>query len=87
MLHQVRLWAKDQGYSVFHLGGGLGAKADSLFDFKASFSKLRAEFYTWRLICDESKFLYACNQWEIIHKRRINSVGDYFPSYRAIPLD
>lgn len=87
MLHQVRVWAKERGYSVFHLGGGLGAKADSLFDFKASFSKLRAEFYTWRMICDESKFLYACKQWEIINKKPINSAGDYFPPYRAIPPD
>ena len=38
LLDGVRRWAKERGNVVFHLGGGLGAAADSLFEFKAGLS-------------------------------------------------
>jgi hypothetical protein len=56
MLHFVRLWGKDKGYSLLHLGGGAGAQADSLFQFKAGFSPLRTPFHTYRLIPNEARY-------------------------------
>jgi lipid II:glycine glycyltransferase (peptidoglycan interpeptide bridge formation enzyme) len=77
MLHEVTLWAKREGYRVFHLGGGLGAQADSLLQFKAGFSPLRGEFVTCRLIYDNEKYNYLCG-------RTSSSIlpDNYFPQYR-----
>lgn len=77
MLHEIRLWAKREGYKVLHLGGGLGAHADSLFHFKAGFSPLRSDFLAYHLVCDESKYASLCRQTEA-------DISDekYFPQYR-----
>jgi hypothetical protein len=37
VLLEAARWAQEQGYERFHLGGGLGGKADSLHHFKARF--------------------------------------------------
>jgi hypothetical protein len=37
VLLEAARWAQAQGYERFHLGGGLGGKADSLHHFKARF--------------------------------------------------
>ena len=58
MLHEVRLWAKREGYSLLHLGGGVGSRADSLFHFKAGFSPLHSDWFTYHLVTDEDK--YSC---------------------------
>jgi hypothetical protein len=42
--------------AILHLGGGLNAATDSLFDFKAGFSDRRALFFTWRIIADPSAY-------------------------------
>ncbi len=47
-----RIWANAAGANYFHIGGGVGAKEDSLFEFKAGFSRNRHNFYVWRLILD-----------------------------------
>src|SRR5690606_2430056 len=57
MLHAACQWAKETGCHFFHLGGGLGASENSsLFTFKTDFSKLRAEFYTLRVITNHSQY-------------------------------
>jgi hypothetical protein len=78
MLHEASLWAKRNGYQVLHLGGGRRNRADSLFHFKAGFSPLRADFLTYHLVCDETKYAYLCRQVgaELPDK-------DYFPQYRS----
>ena len=48
LLETVRRWANENGAHTFHLGGGVGAKPDSLFQFKARFSRQRHQFTTWR---------------------------------------
>jgi Acetyltransferase (GNAT) domain len=77
MLHEVRLWAKRQGYKVLHLGGGVGGRADSLLHFKTGFSPLRADFLAYHLICDESKYALLRRQ---SGTELLNS--EYFPEYR-----
>ena len=56
MLHFVRGWAKERGASWLHLGGGVGGGEDSLFKFKAGFSKERSPFYTLRLVVDPAAY-------------------------------
>lgn len=47
LLEQTRIWAKLEGYRWFHLGGGVDAKEDSLFRFKAGFAK---SFWRFRVV-------------------------------------
>lgn len=82
MLDFVRWWAKGCGFRFFHLGGGVGGEEDSLFQFKAGFSRLLAEFYTYRVVLDHQKYehLMSCrrsNDRLGVHR------GDFFPQYRA----
>lgn len=83
MLDFVRRWAKGRGNHCFHLGGGLGAGEDSLFQFKAGFSKLRAPFHTWRVVVDEHAYSWAVKQWGVRSGRPAPRREDFFPAYRA----
>lgn len=56
MLHVVRGWAKERGARWLHLGGGVGGGEDSLFAFKAGFSKARRPFFTLRLVVDPTAY-------------------------------
>lgn len=81
MLHAVRRWAKEVGCQFFHLGGGLGASESSLFAFKAGFSKLRAEFYTLRIITDQPEY-QRLTQRRLQLCEGVSDPGQYFPGYR-----
>lgn len=62
LLHEVRRWGRERGASWFHLGGGLHGREDSLFRFKAGFSRGRRPFHTLRLVCDEGKYQALCRE-------------------------
>jgi hypothetical protein len=88
MFDEVRLWAKVRGNKIFHLGGGLGSQEDSLFDFKASFSKQRHHFCTLRLITNSEHY-------DNLVKTRARQINvspahlldtNFFPAYRALEL-
>ena len=82
LLHFAREWAKRRGNEFYHLGGGVGANKDSLFQFKAGYSKLRRRFSTWRLIIDYEAYreLLALRQIEIAGDQPASS--EFFPEYR-----
>jgi hypothetical protein len=84
MLDFARKWGKDQGCSVFHLGGGAGAQDSSLFRFKAGFSPDRKYFRTLRLIGDESRYqnlsLAAGRECDL----RADLHAAFFPPYRKL---
>jgi len=83
LLHQATTWAKSRGLTALHLGGGNGAREDSLFGFKAGFSKLRADFATYQLICNANAYGELERRW----RRRFSVCDEYsenfFPIYRA----
>jgi Acetyltransferase (GNAT) domain len=85
LLDTVRLWATERGQRVFHLGGGVGSQADSLFNFKAGFSKRRHQFFTWRWVLDSLALESLCAakaKWNA--QRGLHSTSPrYFPPYRA----
>jgi dTDP-4-amino-4,6-dideoxygalactose transaminase len=89
MIDQVRLWANEIGAHVLHLGGGVGAKQDSLFHYKAGFSDQRHNFATWRWIIEPEIYRALCerrarkNEWQGLEP----ALPDYFPAYRcpAVP--
>jgi hypothetical protein len=84
LLHGIRQWAKAQGCEYFHLGGGVGAKNDSLFMFKSGFSSGRATFHTWRVIVDDPVYQRLCRRWETINRMPADLPTGYFPAYRKM---
>ena len=84
ILDEVRKWASKQGFSWLHLGGGVGSKEDSLFRFKAGFSKLRFPFEVVRMFLEPTIYAELVQkriEWE--NKNRYKGVSDdYFPLYR-----
>ena len=79
MLESAILWAKAAGNRILHLGGGLGAREDSLFQFKAGFSRLRSRFETWRMVCDARRYAEIAGS---VEPGEAGEAGDYFPAYR-----
>ncbi|WP_026731770.1 hypothetical protein [Fischerella sp. PCC 9605] len=86
MFDYVRYWAKERGNQIFHLGGGLGAAQDSLYHFKAGFSKQRHQFLTLRLIVDEERYLHLVNLRAKTLKTQPETLlnSNFFPAYRAL---
>jgi len=82
MLHFVRLWGKEHGYSVLHLGGGTAAQNDSLFQFKAGFSSDRRQYHTYRLVTNEHRYKSV----SLLAGRTLNLPAElgaeFFPPYR-----
>ena len=73
-LDEMRLQATEQGYKVFNLGGGLGSEHDSLFEFKASFSKDFRTFKVWK---------YIVNQMVYDQLSQSKNETGFFPKYRS----
>ncbi|WP_439151238.1 peptidoglycan bridge formation glycyltransferase FemA/FemB family protein [Winogradskyella sp.] len=73
-LDEMRIQAHNQGYKFFNLGGGLGSEKDTLFEFKASFSKDFRAFKIWKYVVNEDVY-------SDLSKDKSNT--DYFPKYRA----
>ena len=78
----VRTWAQEQSNKVLHLGGGVGGAYDSLFHFKAGFSKARADFYSYRLIVDQQKYKSLCRLPETQVGLADLGPPPFFPAYR-----
>jgi lipid II:glycine glycyltransferase (peptidoglycan interpeptide bridge formation enzyme) len=85
LLDTVRLWANERKGRVLHLGGGVGAQEDSLFEFKAGFSDRRHEFAVWRWMLLPKIYDQLCQERRRWNSRNgFNSVAtDYFPAYRC----
>lgn len=86
MLDYVRYWAKERGNKILHLGGGVGSAKDSLYNFKAGFSKQKHPFLTLRLITDQEKYL---NLVELRAKSlktdpEVLLKSNFFPAYRSL---
>lgn len=82
LIYEAALWASNNGYKELHLGGGLGAKCDSLYKFKKSFNKGRdKEFWVGKKIFNPSSYN------ELV-KYRTQEMGfdknnTFFPRYRG----
>lgn len=85
LFEMVRLWANEQsGAKVFHLGGGVGSKQDSLFHFKAGFSDCRQPFAIWRLVINTAAYARLCamkDAWNAQHNL-YGTPENFFPGYR-----
>lgn len=74
---QAASWAAARGAERLHLGGGLGARGDALFNFKSGFSPDRHLFSTWRHVVQPSRYK------ELVEQRGAVELDGFFPAYRA----
>lgn len=80
LIDKARKDATELGYKYLHLGGGLGAERDSLFNFKFGFSKESIEFCVLKMITNMQVY------------KRLSNLNDgdtvpetgYFPLYRKV---
>lgn len=74
----TRRMAMEERYGVLHLGGGVGGKRDSLFEFKRGFAPREHDFRVWRWVLDEEGYRAACAA-----AGRPATTDGFFPAYRA----
>lgn len=77
LIDEMRITATEQGYEYFNLGGGLGSLEDSLFNFKASFSKDFKDFKIWKYVVNQSSYDNLVKQYS-----DLNGNQEFFPLYR-----
>jgi carbamoyl-phosphate synthase large subunit len=85
LLDYVRDWGIEHGSHTFHLGGGVGSKRDSLFDFKAGFSDRKHTFAVWEKILLPEEYKLLCDakaDYNRINNLQ-NSNESFFPLYRS----
>jgi len=83
VIYEAICWGRRLGKRRLILGGGYRPD-DGIFRFKATFSPLRADFYTYRRIHQEALYDSLCDAWAS-HFNRQQAASGYFPQYRAVP--
>ncbi len=77
LIDEMRIIAKETGYKVFNLGGGVGGSSeDSLFQFKSSYSKNFIDFKVWQFIVADDVYN------ELLESYGIDKGTTFFPAYR-----
>ena len=77
-------WGCENGFELFHVGGGLSAD-DRLFFFKKSLGGYRVPFYLMRSIFNPSEYDALVSARAVATDRTVQEVNDtgYFPAYRG----
>lgn len=78
LIDEGTIIARECGATCFNLGSGLGYKEDSLFYWKAKFSKNTVDCYSWRYVVDSTVYNQLLEEWEIDPDLFV----DHFPLYR-----
>ena len=82
LLYKAALWGCEQGYRIFHLGGGLGSDEDPLYKFKAAFNRNSDyRFAVGKTIIDK----YAYDELMRLRGFSVEEIStiSYFPQYRV----
>lgn len=80
LLDEARIQATKEQYRHFNLGGGVGSKQDSLFQFKSSFSKDFKVFKIWKYVVNKSVYEQLSKNTRLDKEIQNES---FFPLYRA----
>lgn len=75
--HKAREWGRQNNYKLLHLGGGLGAQLDSLYEYKKGFSSNEHLFKTHRFIIDHEKYNELLDS-----NTEADMLEGFFPLYR-----
>lgn len=79
LLYEAALWGYENGCRSFHLGGGVGSKEDSLFEFKKSFYRGQTcPFYIGKKI-----YMQEVYDRLVSLKGNQDKEESFFPLYRA----
>jgi serine/alanine adding enzyme len=69
-------WGQEADYEIFHLGGGVGGREDSLFEFKRRFSPANlAEAAIGKAVHDSERY-------RMLARANPIALAGYFPAYR-----
>ena len=84
LIDEMRREASCEGYTYFNLGGGVGNQEDSLFRFKAGFSKNFKDFMLWKFVVDEKAYIDLVHRFKSgVCERLSSKCSDFFPCYRC----
>lgn len=75
--HVARTWGRENKYEILHLGGGVGASLDSLYEYKKGFSSNEHLFKTYRVIVNEEVYANLLDQPD-----EVGELTGFFPLYR-----
>ena len=77
LLYEAGAWAKERGFELFHLGGGVGGGADSLLAFKRCFDPEAGLCERWlgKVVHDEEAYRALGGD--------AASLDGFFPAYRV----
>lgn len=81
LIDEMRLRATEEGYTYFNLGGGKGVREDSLFRFKALFSKDHRPAKFWKCVINQEVYDWLTAE---LHEKFPTAASDtdFFPAYR-----
>jgi len=83
LLFKAALWGCEQGFSTFHLGGGVGSSADSLYRFKEAFNRNSDyQFSIGKEIFDPQKYDELI-KIKTLHDPNFSPSSQFFPLYRS----
>ncbi len=83
LLYKAALWGKEQGFTTFHLGGGVGSGEDNLYKFKAAFNRNSDyQFSIGKEIFDQDMYTKLV-EIRRQQKTQFNAESSYFPLYRS----
>ncbi len=86
MLDEAVKYAINKGCKYFHFGGGISnLETDTLFKFKASFSKSKADFYIGKKINNVTIYQVVVNQWKQKYPLSYENNKNKVLGYRDIP--
>jgi len=78
VVDETSILGRSLGYEFINLGGGLNFKEDTLFKWKAGFTKLFMEYSSWRFIANASVYTELLKEKGIPEDLDV----DFFPLYR-----
>lgn len=80
LLARAIYWARERNNRWLHLGGGVGARADGVFQFKVGFSPLRWRYRTLRIVVDEARYRSLS---KLDATAPLGMTDEFFPIYRT----
>lgn len=72
-------WGTEHGAHTLHLGGGIGARRDSLFAFKKAFSQREHVYQVWKHVAAPARYRELSRAVEELAGCELTG---YFPTYR-----
>ena len=83
LIYEAACWGCKNGYKTLHIGGGVGAGQDGLYQFKKGFNKGEdTEFYIGKKIFDKDMY-EGLVDIRVRNDKEYNKETEFFPKYRG----